>query len=954
MNIHKNITLLLCSMLSISSAFTQSANDNNIREKDGRIVDSTIVMTNKNDKLVALPFSSLTKESITGSVSYVNLDEIREFDNTRFVFDGIKGRVAGITGTSNNNIRGLGSALVIVDGIPRPTNTLRLEEIDKITVLKDNHASVLYGTDANNGIVLITTKRGRDHKKAINFVAEQGYAFPVSLPSYLGAVDYMKLYNEARANDGLSPSFSQTTIDNTASGINPFRYPDIDYYSPEYLKSFTSFTNVFGEIYGGGDATKYYLNLGWRGSDELFSLGEGESAKSNVFNVRGNVDLKINSFIDAFLDVNTIFNISSQPNGNFWNNASSLHPYFFNPLLPTANVDDPTALEGAKLIDGAFILGGRSIDNQVNVYGDMFRRGYNRTVQRTIQSNLGLNFNLDFITKGLKFNTTFSFDQYSQYKETQQNTYAVYQAQWLSDEAEALPLSEDTYSVTKIGEDLDTGVLGVGTLDLQKRVGAYANLSFERDFGSHGVEAMVLGYMNQYQNGGELYRRKQAHIGMHLGYSFKNRYIIDFNGVYTNSVFLAEGNRGALSPTIGLGWVLSEEGFIKFSKTINYLKIRLSGGLLNTDRSFGNNNYYLYEDSFQQGGNFFYGDGQRSSPLTQYSIVGNRSLDYVKKTDINIGMEGWFLNNHLSVEANYFKIWNQGLLGTQNNTLSGLFGGFLPVNNIVDDMYNGVETKVVVQENIGDFSFNFGLTLMYTKPTATARDEAWANDYQNREGRSRDAIFTLENDGFYKESDFDSTGALMASLPVPQFGDVQPGDLKYIDQDNNGIIDNDDQIQVSNTVPRTSYGLELLLKYKNLSFFALGTGQAGSSIFFNNSYYANFGNTNKWSEEAKGRWTPATANTATHPRLSSVANANNFRNSTFWMHNEDAFYLNRIQLTYDFSKQLIDKLNVKNLSLYLRGRNVLVVSKIKDKIQLNVGSLSPQNRNFALGMKLEL
>ena len=268
------------------------------------------------------------------------------------------------------------------------------------------------------------------------------------------------------------------------------------------------------------------------------------------------------------------------------------------------------------------------------------------------------------------------------------------------------------------------------------------------------------------------------------------------------------------------------------------------------------------------------------------------------------------------------------------------------------------ELGVNFNKTINDFSIGLGANVLYSQTEASKRSETNEFEYQNRQGLELSSIFGLQDLGFYSESDFttNTEGDLVLNdgLPIPNFGAVQPGDIRYADQNDDNIIDQDDRIALGQSSSPWSYGINLNLKYKRFNLFVLGTGQTGalgnkqSGIFRN---YYNPNGTDKYSEVVLGRWTPETANTATFPRLSSQENRNNFQTSSFWLYDNSFFRINRAQLTYEFNDALCDKLGVEDFSMNFQGTNLLEIAENKDVRQLNIGG-NPQSRTYTFGVRI--
>ena len=336
--------------------------------------------------------------------------------------DLLKGYASGLMG--NTNIRGYGDALILVDGLPRSADNINMEEVESISVLKDVNSVVLYGPQAQNGVIMVTTKRGNSLKRQINVKIEQGLSTVISYPEYLNSADYMTLFNEARRNDELDEQYDPALIAKYRSGENPYRYPSVDYYGGEFLRSVRSSTRAIAEFSGGNKITRYYTNVGWTSNNSLYKIGNVDGAGNNRFNVRGNVDFNITDDIKSYIDASMIIDIAKGPNGDFWNAAATYQPQYYAPLLPVSLFADPSVVEAATRVNGDYVLGGTS-QYQDNVYGNLFLGGYKQTIQRTSQVNAGLEFDLHKLLQGLKLKAGLALDMYNSYDQSVNNAYAI-------------------------------------------------------------------------------------------------------------------------------------------------------------------------------------------------------------------------------------------------------------------------------------------------------------------------------------------------------------------------------------------------------------------------------------------------------------------------------------------------------------------------------------------------
>ena len=888
---------------------------------------------------VALPFGSKKARNTVGSVFSIDPEEIAKTNSGQRLIDILADRIPGLRVNGDNdlefNIRGLGELIFIVDGVPRNADNINIEEVAEVTVLKDVHASILYGPEAQNGVILIKTKRGQPYKNEVNVFAERGMSVVRRNPSFLNSVDFMTLRNEALLNDGLEPQFSDSLINLHRSGVNPYAFPDVDYYSSEYIRNSQNFNRVVTEFSGGNDNTKYYAHVGWTNSGTLFNLGEGANSSNNRFNVRANTDFAITDFIKGRLDGIFVFNIDDQPAGDFWRDAARIRPFEFSPLVPASAIQNQELLRTAKFINDEFLVGGNSQFTE-SVYGDMFFGGSVQNVNRTMQFNNGLDFDLNRIVKGLTLSTNLNFDLYNAYEQSINDEYAVYDATWRT--------TDSIGSVLKIGRDLRRGVQDIDNSTFFRRVGFFANADYNRTFGRHSISSTLIGYYNRFDDEGDVVTAKFAHAGLRVAYTYDNKYLVDFSGTLANSIKLPDGGRTGFSPALGVGWILSEESFLSESSVVDFLKLKVSAGILRTDE--GINNYYLYNSTWDGAGNFSWRDGAWTRPARIIQRAANPNLGFQQINNLNIGIEGYLFDNSIGFDANFFTTRVATDL-IQRSIYPAYLGDNIPFENFGAETYTGVDLGINYFKEIGeDFSFNVGVNMLVQRGIQSEIDEQVNVEYQRREGRPVDAVFGLEAIGFFA----DSTDIANSTPQVFSTGfGLRPGDIKYKDQNNDGIIDEEDEVEIGNNTPRMTYGVQLGLNYKNFSLFALGGGQAFSETQFNNNYFWVDGN-DKYSDVVNNRWTPESAATATYPRMSSGQNTNNFRSSTFWLQSDNQFNLNHVQLTYTFGNSLLRTLNMERTSIYLRGQNLLTIAQDVDKREIRINN-APMMRHFALGIR---
>ena len=444
-----------------------------------------------------------------------------------------------------------------------------------------------------------------------------------------------------------------------------------------------------------------------------------------------------------------------------------------------------------------------------------------------------------------------------------------------------------------------------------------------------------------------------------------NRYFVEVALVGVHSSRLAEGNRNAISPTFTLGWNIAKESFMKDS-FVDDLMLSASYSDLNEDIDvyMGDKYYYLYDAQWKTGGgNFSWNEGNHSD-ITYSTIGSNPALDFIHRKEFSVSLRGSFFNKLISADLTFFNSDMDGFI-IQNPSMfpSHLSGGingstFKPaINNNIQNR-KGIDFSVTAQKQLGKVHATLGVVGSYVKTNYKKFDEIVEFDNLRVEGHALDAIRGYNCLGFYTYDDFnknEETGklTLKSELPTPKIGGtIQPGDLKYEDVNGDGVLDTNDLVDLGTWSSPLHLGINLTLKYKDFTLFMLGNGQFGGETVNNGPYYYMSGES-KYSVNVRGRWTPETADVATHPRLTTLASANNAAASTFWLISTDRFNLRKVQLTYDFPKEILNSKYVKALSIYLSGSDLLTISKHRKIFETNVG-YAPQTRFYNLGVKVTL
>lgn len=894
----------------------------------------------ENDK-ISSSFRSVLKGNLVGNIATIKVPEVLKHDNLNNFQMLLDSYGAGMKG--GFNLLGLGDALIIVDGLPRDASTLLPEEIEDISILKDVNSAMLYGSQAKNGVILVKTKRGIANKRIINMSIEQGINTPVVLPKYLNSKEYMTLYNEAQLNDNpdKAPDYNEIAY---YDGSNPYRYSDVNYYGDEFLKSSFNSTRFMSEFRGGNNIATYYANIGMEHFDVLYKANNGQSNGTNRLRARGNVDFKINDHFKSYIDAAFVFNTSTGLRTDFFSMASSFRPNDYTPLLSTNLFENPELIEDLIKVKGENILGGNSLVSKnsygKNVYGEFNLAGYSKTFNNRMLFNTGINYDLVQILKGLSAKANVSFDTYGSYSESIQNTYALYEPIWND-------ATGKISGVKTINSDSKTGVLTLSSGALQRTIGANVSIDYDRVFNKkHHVTSTLLGFFSTESILNTIYANKNSHLGLNASYEYNNCYLVDFSGAVINSVKLAPGHRLSFSPSLGLGWVVSNANFWKLNNTVNFLKIKATGGILKTDASdyFG---YNRFREIYSVGSGFGTGDvGGYNFTSTYVSQIANPNLKMEEMRNINAGVEAAFLNKSLFIEVNYFVNRYANQITQRLNFYPGIISTFIPYENYNETEYSGIDFSLKYQKTINKLKISTGLNVLYSKSEFIKRDEIHNNDYQYLVGKPTDTYWGLKSLGFFS-TDAEAIAARQS------FGTIRRGDIKYEDLDGNGFIDDNDKTAIGNSSPRIMSDLNFSLGYKGFTLFVNMSSRLGydwmmSTTETPNNYFWVDGS-KKYSEIVLNRWTDQTAATATYPRLTAQTSQNNFRTSDFWKVNGNELTLSRVQLSYDLPTQMFKNTFIKGISAYMRGNNLLMLA---EKAMLRQTSIYVSTRNFSLGFKI--
>jgi len=925
----------------------------------GRESLGDIVLTKDvNAGLIDLAYRKVNEGDLVGSVSYVNVVDNMESNYTTSTFENMEAYVGGWNGTTlwgmtNEN----SSYYVVIDGCPRGLaghENLIPTEIESITFLKGADAVALYGSRGAKGAMLITTKRGkvRDGLE-INSRIVTGFHVAKSFPQYLSSAEYMSLYNEARKSDGEDPLYTDEQIYNYGSGKNPYRYPNVDYYSDEYISKVYNHTDVNLELVGGSERAKYYGSINYWTEGDYLKVGDSEDNRTHRYSMRGNVDVKVADFIRAYINANaTFYDVKTASNANWWDAAAKQRPCgnytdLSAPMIPISMVDpsNQAALDllstTSNIYDGMFLAG--SSQQKTHVFGDMYAIGERKHTIRKFQFDAGLDFDLSSLLPGLSLKTIMGMDFSTNYTTSFGNGYGVFVPTWGSYNGQ-----EYIVGLTMEGEDSHTASQSVSTDDVDRMISVAAYLDYARSFGNHNVHAMVLATGSQQTELGTYHSDCDPHMGFFAGYNYAHKYFLEFSSALVHSVRLAEGHRNKFSPSITVGWDIAKESFLSGS-FVDKLQLEGSASILNEDYDviYDNTKYYLYNGAWGLNGwAFTYGDGKQAKDATP-TRGSNDELRMIQRKEVRGGIRTSFLKGMFTLAGNIFANDMDGYLILNGSELPDHMTHFLAIrnNNIVHR--TGFDFEFTFNKKFGEVDLSLGFNGTQYTTERTKFDETPKYDYLAKEGQSEDAVWGYKCLGIFQSEDE------IANAPKQNLGSSpKPGDLRYADINGDNKIDTDDQVCLGKSgkfgAP-TSLGFNLVAKWRDFTFFVAGRGVMGAIDFMNNSSYYKMQQEDKYSVIARDCWREDNRN-AKYPRISTKSNANNYVTSDFWKFKRDIFYLDKVQISYQLPASLFSGSFVKGVSVFAMGSGLLTVSPESEYLELSVGG-KPQSRYFGFGVQ---
>ncbi|MCK9413103.1 MAG: SusC/RagA family TonB-linked outer membrane protein [Prolixibacteraceae bacterium] len=792
--------------------------------------------------------------------------------------------------------------LILVDGFEHDLNSIAVEDIESISVLKDASASILYGGRAANGVIVVKTKRGIQGKGKISVKLLGGMQRPMGLPKFVNSADYATMYNQALASDGLPAIYSDTQIQGFRTG-DPVFYPNVDWIK-ELVKNSAPAAKATVTATGGNNIIKYFVSVGYLMNQGLYDHTAMHDAystniKSGSIDFRSNLDVQLTSDWKLTFDMFGQINDKNSPvasTASIWNSLNS-----YSSTIPIYVKDA--------------LLGGTSAF-PINPMGLINEQGYRDTYERYVIFNSSTEYNLRRLVKGLVAGVRFGYDNYYTVNSAWSKTFESYSVIG-TDPATGGPLLSAPFGKNTalaygnpVGDSQSRRFNIDGYLDYNTTIGSENKLAAKL---LYHQDKLMLGAESPYYN--------ESLSGL-VNYNLKNRYLVEVGLSYNGCEAFKPGKRFSLFPAVSAGWILSNESFLKDNPVIGFLKLRASTGIV------GRSNLglrFAYRDYYVGSGSYLFGTGTSATGGYIEYALSNPDLTYEKSHKSEIGVESVLWKNfHFS--AAYFYQKRTNIIISQSNLVPSLVGVGLQDINGGKAENRGLELSLNIDKSFKEWGYFVGVnyTWMTSKVLYNVELPVPAgSEYYYRTGQKISQPYGLDFIGFFQSAQD------IQSSPKQQFGSVKPGDMKYRDRNNDGFINQYDEGPIGNSVlPQSEFGLTLGANYKGFDIQGVFQAQMGRDIYLgsNPNIYWPLINYAKISTYVDQPWTDANKATANYPRLTTVSNPNNYRPSTFWYKNADFLRLRSVELGHNLPSQVTSKIKIDKVRLFVRGMNLVTLS----------------------------
>lgn len=932
------------------------------------------------DEVLVIGYGVQKKETVTGSVSAIAGEKLAIAPTSNYS-NALAGRLPGlvvVTGSGEPgsddatfrirgaNTLGDNSPLLVVDGVPnRNMNRLNPNDIESITVLKDASAAI-YGSQAANGVILVTTKRGQSGKPQINVSFNQGWAGPTVLPECLDAASYLEILNEVSHYAGQEAKYSAEEIQHYRESKDPWLYPSTDWYK-ETLKNVAPQSSLSASIRGGSERFSYAVSVAGNSQDGIY---KNSATKYNQMNFRGNIDGKLNEYVKLSFDI-----AGRQENRNWPTSGASTIFSTLRRSYPQYPAYWPDGKNGPDISDGL---------NPVVITTK--QSGYNKKINYTLETKAALNFIVPWVS-GLSFDVTYAYDKYILNQKKWETPYYLYSWDRSTYDENGVPVlteGQKGYSSSQLTQKMeDEGRTTInalanyerrigdhhmkGMVGMERIIGGAMNFeAFRKYFVSSALDELFAGGDAEKDNNGSSSSNERLNYFGRINYDYKSKYLAEFLWRVDGSYIFNLGKRYGFFPGISLGWRISEEEFWKKSLSfVDYFKLRGSWGQTGNDRI----DPYQYLSTYSFNSKNYVFNLDEENKILQEQRIPNSNVTWEIANQMNIGFDGQALENRLSFSAEYFYNWRKNILWKRNASVPGSSGLILPRENIGKVDNQGFEIQLGYSDRINDFSYSVSMNLGYAKNKIRYWDETpGVPFYQQSTGHPMPSnpdndVLYYKAIGVFKDQSainnyptwgeqYDSNGSPRLDKDGNKITTARPGDIIFEDVNNDGKIDGLDRVRIDKTnIPRFTGGLNVDLGYKNFYatlFFQWATGA------IRNSYYEFEGEAGNYLvNEVEGRWTENNQDAEKPRAWNRYSEYWRNQSNTYWLQKTDYLRLKNLEIGYNCPKEWLSKIYVQNLRLYVSGMNLFTITGLKDfDPEASSTTSYPLNRVYNVGINL--
>ncbi len=927
------------------------------------------------DDVVVIGYGKQRKVTSVGAQSSIGTKDLVQSPVAN-ISNSLVGRLPGLFATQGSGepgndasrllIRGIGtfsgnqSPLILVDGIQVDNyNNISPQEIESITILKDASSTAVYGIRGANGVIIITTKRGRIGAAIVSYTFNNAFNSFTNIRKQMNAYDYANSFNQALKNDAYltnstyTPRFTDADLQAYKDGSDPIFHPNVDWYKTA-LKKISSQQQHNLSISGGTDKVRYAISAGYFNQEGLYKTQNVISdfdpqVRYKRFNFRSNLNYDITSRFRAALDVST------QVENRNGNNADTRA--VMNYIARVSPVASPGVIDG-KLI--TLTPGGGSNTNNPITF--LYSAGYKTDLRNILNGSLRLEHDLDFITKGLSVHGIIAYQNYSRRLNTYGKTLVTYQPKRLPDN-----------SIIYIQQG-DASPFGFASQspDRNRRTTSEFAFDYRRSFGDHNVTGLLL--YNQIKTYDPSFafgvpNGYQSYVGR-LVYDYAGRYLAEISAAKNGTENFAPGRRFGYFPAYSIGWVPTAEKFFPKNKILSFLKLRGSYGEVGNDQLSGDfltnpNSRFLYRPTaFSTTGPYtvagYYYFGTVGSNYAQYTALregraNNAYLTWERAIKTNLGVEATLWNSKINLTVDVFNEKRDNILAVPQ-TVSSLVGTALAAQNLGKMNNKGYELDLTYRDRAGKFNYWIKGNYSYAHNKVVFQDEVPPTfAYQARTGQAFGQMFGLIAEGFYNT--WDEVNDAKRPLSTYVGGNkLQPGDVKYRDVNGDGIIDFKDMVPIGYpSTPEIIYGISFGASWKGLDFSVLLQGADHVSIAYtrynNQAFFdaepaaaANY-LLESWTQDRYNQGLPIN-----YPRF-NVGNgansfSNNYQSSTLWIKDASYVRLKNAEIGYTFSSSLLRRAHLKSTRVYLNANNLYTWSHVLPGVDPETPNLTSINGNF--------